>query len=645
MLAVYDGAVDKVSWMLRALVAVVLTVPLLVLTPLSAHAEAPTSLVDVTITENSSPVIDLSNPEQVVELSGTIINTSTARVRYTTVELWKSLTPITDGGELAETLDSPATFPVGERQLPSSEESGHVQVITREAWFDVGARASFTVRATVGELEFATDDAAYLVGVQVRGFPDGDGKKQVVGRGRILVSATSGPVRSSPVVALSAGPQRSPDGEFVDASLATALTSELADLLTVAEDTNATVLLDPMLLMDARALTREHTVAGETTPGLETATSWVSRVDALIRGRRVLRLPWGDIDLARARMGGHLDDVVQWSDDALTDKTLRSLPLAADLGSFASADLVKDLGGLGFTTVFAQNTSGGSRGPVQVVATSDISAPGMGPGGRNTAAQHVSRRVAGELLATTPPTYLARTPVEASAVTSLPVHRRFVGITSEDTPAVFTPADDVPAWDELWQHVDDLMADASFRRDLTGSDDLPELERLAASTMSSQFGTQAEALEWLASSRATVVDPSKITISATSQFVMGSRTNNFPVTITNGLDVPVRLRLVFDSESPQRIRVPATDFVTITPGENLTLIAAPEASSNSVVSVEVHMETMGGTRFGAPADIDITATELGRVAWIIIIISGAVVLGGTVWRIRAVQAERFKEDA
>lgn len=645
MVAVYDGAVDKDSWILRALVAVVLTVPFLALTPLAAHAEVPTSLVDVTITSNSSPVIDLSDPQQVVELRGTIINTSASRVQYAAINFWKSTTPVVSEAGLAEVLATPAAIPMGERQDPFTMESGHVQRITQEDWFEPAQRATFTVSATVGELDLQADDAAYLVGVHVRGVIEGFKGIQTVGRGRILVSATAAPMESSPVVALSAGPQRSPDGDFVDASLATALTSDLAELLTVAEDTNATVLLDPMLLIDARALTGEHTIAGETTPGLKAATAWVSRVDALIRDRRVLRLPWGDIDLARARTSGHLDDVMQWSDDALTDQGLRSLPLAADLGSFASADVVKDLGGLGFTVVFARNTSGGSRGPVQVVATSDITSPGMGPAGRNTAAQHVSRRVAGELLAATPPTYVAHTPAEANAVSSLPAHRRFVGITPEDTPAVFTPADDVSPWDELWQQVDGLISDASFRKDLTGNDDLPELERLAASAMSSQFVTQTQALDWLASSRATVVDPSMITVSATSQFVMGSRTNNFPVTITNGLDIPVTLRLVFDSESPQRIRVPDTDFVTIAPGENLTLIAAPEASSNSVVGVEVHMETRGGTRFGAPVDIEITATELGRVAWIIIIISGAVVLGGTVWRIRAVQAERSKEDA
>jgi hypothetical protein len=42
--------------------------------------------------------------------------------------------------------------------------------------------------------------------------------------------------------------------------------------------------------------------------------------------------------------------------------------------------------------------------------------------------------------------------------------------------------------------------------------------------------------------------------------------------------------------------------------------------------------------------VEITATGLGRVGWIIIVISGAVVGGGTFLRIRAVQRERARES-
>ncbi|MEO7588168.1 MAG: DUF6049 family protein [Arachnia sp.] len=634
---------SRAPWTLRALVALALVIPALALSTQSAHAEGP-DLVDVTITANSTPVLDLSSPDELVELSGTIINTSASRIRFTTVEFWESTAAISTGSELDDTLDSPATVPVGERPPPYSEESGHTQIISREDWFEPGERAAFRVHATVGELTLSNNDAAYLVGIQVRGIPE-EGSKQVVGRGRILVVAASEPLESSRVVQFAAGPQRSVGGDFVDDALATALSTGLAQLLTAAEGSNSVILLDPMLLMDARALAREHIVAGEEVPADEAAAAWVGRMESLIGEGRVLRLPWADVDIPRADASGQLGEALQWADDALTDDALRRLALAVNLQSSATPDLVKRLGEFGVTTVFARNTAGGGIGPVQVVRVDEVSQHGMGPGGSNTTAQQLGRRLANEVVAARPPVYLARTVSEADAARALPAHRTGVAVPTDDTAASFTDPVQGPRWDSLARKIGGLMADASFRRDLTGTDDLPQLERTAVAALSSSFTTEVAALDWLATSAITDVDPSKITISAASQFVMGSRTNDFPVSITNGLDVPVTLRLVFDSESPQRISVPATDYKTLEPGENLTIILTPQASSNGVVTVHGHMETRGGARFGAPVVIDITATELGRVGWIIIIVSGAVVLGGTVWRIRAVQAERSKEDA
>lgn len=641
--AVYDGAVQTARWILRALAAMALVIPAVALTPLVAHA-GPPGLVDVTITANSSPVLDLSDPEQVVELRGTIINTSTSRIQFTVVNFWKSTGAIDTELALEDALDSASNVPEGERQEPFAEESGHVQIITQDDWFEPGARANFTVSATVGELEFPTDDAAYLVGVHVRGITEGIRGNRTVGRGRILVTATTSPLPFSEVVELTAGPQRTMSGDFVDDTLAGALATDLDDLLTLAEDSGATILLDPMLLMDARALAEEHTVGGEAAPADDEAAAWAKRVDALIGKQRVLRLPWGAVDLPRAQATGHLEDVVGWADDALTDSELREIPLAANLESSASPDLVKELGALGFTTVLARNTSGGSIGPIRVVRISDPHQPGMGPGGKNSPAQQLGRRVADELLAETPPTYLVDTADEERDVAALPTHHEVVPIAEDDDAITFTATEPIPRWEALTDRIEDLLSDAAFRLELTGIDDLPQLERVAVVAMSSTFETEAAALAWLDSGQVTEVDPSKVTIGAASQFVMASRTNNFPVSITNGLDRPVELRLVFVSESPQRIDVPATDFVTVGPGENLTLTLAPEASSNSVVTVEGHMETTDGTRFGDPVSIEITATGFGRVGWIIVIISGAVVLGGTFWRIRAVQAERLEED-
>ncbi len=631
------------QWILRALVALALVIPVATFFPAPARAEGP-GLIDVSITENSTPVLDLSNPDQIVELSGTIINTSAVRVQFTAVDFWRSTTPISTGFELEETLRSPAEVPLGRRVEPPTIESGHVQRINEDDWFSPGERATFRVSATIGELEFEADESAYLVGVHVRGFVEGEQDRQTVGRGRILVAATSLPLSSSQVVKLAEGPQRTADGDFIDDSLAIALGSDLDELLTFAEDFDATVILDPMLLMDVRALAADHTVAGIDQPPVEAAAEWAARMETVIEDGRVFRLPWGDTDLPRARAIGYLAEAVGWADDAVTDPELRALPLAADLGDFANSELARELSRLGFSMALASNTSGGSIGSLRVVRVDEPDREGMGPGGSNTAVQQMGRRVATEVVSDDPPTYLARSVDEARSLEELPAEILVEPIPADDGPATFTPAQDSPRWQELSTRLEALFADSAFRRDLTGNDDLAQLERVAAVAMSASFTTQEAALEWLSSSPVTVADPEKITISAAGQFVMASRSNAFPVTITNGLDVPITLRMVFDSASPQRIRVPATEFVTIEGGENRVVTLTPEASSNSVVSIEGWMETRGGQRFGTPVTIEITATQLGRVGWIIIIASGAVVLGGTVWRIRAVQSERSKGD-
>ena len=641
MLPHYHGAVKAHQWVLRALVALAVLIPVLMLTPTTARADGP-DLVDVTITAISTPVLDLSKPEQMVELSGTITNTSTSRISYTTVEFWKSTTPLTTVDELNKMLESPVTEPVGERQQPSSEESGHVQVITRDDWFNPREQVAFKVRATVEDLEFETDQAAYLVGVHIRGIVDGKPGVLTVGRGRILVAATSLPLPSSQVVELAAGPQRTPAGDFMGDSLTTALNSELDELLNAAEDPDTTVLLDPMLLMDVRALADDHTVDGVDEPPVRAAASWATRMDEVIRSGRVFRLTWGNIDLPRARAIGRLENAVGWADDALTDMTLRALPLAADLGSSANSDVTRELSLLGFSMALARNSSGGSIGSLRVIGLSEPDGEGMGSLGSTTSVQQVGRRVATELLSADPPVYLARTAEDVRSIATLPAERTVEPLADDDGPATFSPMKAPPRWQKLSSTIEDLIADAAFRRDLTGNDDLPQLERLAAVSMSSGFTTEAAALDWLSSGSVAVADPRKVTISAADQFVMASRSNTFPITIANGLDVPVTLRMVFDSASPQRIRVQATELVTIEAGENRVVTITPEASSNSVVNIEAGLETQGGMRFGETVDIEITATQLGRVGWIIVIVSGAVVLGGTVWRIRAVRSERIE---
>ncbi len=185
-----------------------------------------------------------------------------------------------------------------------------------------------------------------------------------------------------------------------------------------------------------------------------------------------------------------------------------------------------------------------------------------------------------------------------------------------------------------------IEADAEFLRQLMGSDEPTDLSRIGSTAFSKDFADEAAALAYLDAVAPSRIDASLVTLRAAESFVMGSRTNTFPVTVTNGLGVPIQVRLEFASDSPQRIRVPAVGPVTVGPGQAATVDITPEATANGVAIVRAQLTTVAGDPLGRPLPIEISATDFGRVGWIIIVVSGAVVVGGTALRIRAVQRER-----
>nr|WP_255622574.1 DUF6049 family protein [Tessaracoccus sp. OS52] len=331
-----------------------------------------------------------------------------------------------------------------------------------------------------------------------------------------------------------------------------------------------------------------------------------------------------------------------WQATAVAAEPTRSLPLAVDLGANATLENTRSLGRFGVGTVFVSNVEDGTRSGA-VVAATPLEQTGLGPGGRDTTAQHLGRRLAEEFLAATPPVYVLRSAADVRALGSLE-HNTVVPVPQSGEPLQLAQPWQTPEpWAQLAAGLEEVHSRSEFLEDLTGvaaSQQVTDL--LSAKASSAGFADEAAAIAYVDAHPVAAVDTNQVTISAAGQFVMGSRTNDFPVTIVNGLSFPVTVRLVFESAAPQRIKVPPTDFVTVEPGQNLTLNVAPEASSNGVVAVDAALQTRGGETFGIPVTIEITATDLGRVGWIIIIVSGAVVLGGTVLRIRAVQRENAK---
>ncbi|MDO5676918.1 MAG: DUF6049 family protein [Propionibacteriaceae bacterium] len=625
-----------VGRMLRALLAAVLLAAGVLTVP--SVAQARTDYLDVEITSISTPAINLADPGQVIELHGTLTNVSTTPIRYVNVHFWRAPVPITSQEQL---LSLSRELPLGARLF--EEAAGNLHTLTRDDAFGPGERAEFHVRATVRELTTASahqpplpqDDAVYLLGVHVRGIPEG-GSNMVVGRAEIPTAATAKPAASSALVLLSAPPSWLPDGSFLTDALSDDLTHRLETLLTSAERPGVIAAVDPALYQAARWLSSEHTVAGEPREGSGVALRWVERVDALAEAGRLWRLPFGNPDLVRADATGQRATVLAWAREAVPE-ALVELPLVAVLDGAGRA-LVAELGE--FDTVVVRNATGASSGQPRVLTAAPQGSVSVLPDG-----VQLARRIADELLAPRPLLYVIDTPAAAATDDPLAPHRHHV-------PAATTPSEPL-RWNEttpptpltnLAQALKAEAANAALLADLTPDAPAYHQAAIGAASYSTWFTTESAAINYATAASPPDIDLGLITLRTAASYVMGARVNEFPATLSNGLDVPVTVGVEFDSDAPQRIRVPAVDPVHIPARGSATIIITPEASANGVALVHPRLVTAEGMDLRGSESIEITATDLGRVGWIIILVSGAVVLGGTAWRISTVRRERAEQE-
>ena len=61
------------------------------------------------------------------------------------------------------------------------------------------------------------------------------------------------------------------------------------------------------------------------------------------------------------------------------------------------------------------------------------------------------------------------------------------------------------------------------------------------------------------------------------------------------------------------------------------------------MNVSAHVVSESGRRVTPNTRITVDVTELGMIGWIIVIASGAVLVGATAWRIRQVRRRADKE--
>jgi hypothetical protein len=181
----------------------------------------------------------------------------------------------------------------------------------------LGSRISrdFMLSIPVSELEL-DDDGVYQLGVSLSGQTRGEPSPQVLGIERTFLpwqpEATEKktqltylwPLISSTHLTSETGSDEQQTPVFEDETLAAELApgGRLEQLVSLGRDLPVTWVIDPDLLATVDAMTKNYRVKNGTTTVAGTnqalAKQWLSSVEAAVKGRKVVALPFADPDLA-----------------------------------------------------------------------------------------------------------------------------------------------------------------------------------------------------------------------------------------------------------------------------------------------------------------------------------------------------------
>ena len=193
-----------------------------------------------------------------------------------------------------------------------------------------------------------------------------------------------------------------------------------------------------------------------------------------------------------------------------------------------------------------------------------------------------------------------------------------------------------------------LADDFDEYRDLVPASELSAAETATLSRLVSGWWIgDRTATAWRAAVNRTVSASAvneRVGLAASPRVLMSSRTNEFPITVSNGLAEPIRVRVVFTSDNAQRMSIPPSAVITVGAGQSQTVNVRPEASSNGLVNVTAELQTETGRTVGRNTRIAVEVTDLGVIGWIIVVVSGVVLVAATVLRIRQVRRKQREEE-
>lgn len=107
----------------------------------------------------------------------------------------------------------------------------------------------------------------------------------------------------------------------------------------------------------------------------------------------------------------------------------------------------------------------------------------------------------------------------------------------------------------------------------------------------------------------------KVTISAPRFVILSSGAGPFPVTVSNGLEHRVQLRILARTEGELVIRAP--EMIDLDAGEARTLNLSARPGTIGVHTVQLVTTDDRGTPLGAEAEVSIRSSQVGRIIWVV----------------------------
>ena len=587
-----------------------------------------------------------TGPTDVVTVSGTITNPGAAPVHGVRAQLWRS-TAILHSPAAIENATTGADVP------PGRTVAADGALVEVDATLDPGEQRSFTVVATRAEAGLRSADATYWVGatVSARATPTG---ATTTTEARTLVSLPdTTPARVTTLVELSASPRQVRPNLFSDDALAAELTGRLAVLLDAAARPAASYVVDPALVVEVSDMADGYSVvAGDGVvegSGRAVARAWLDELATLPDAAGYDSL-FARPDLLSARGLGDDDLVPELLAASADPDAGRPLLVVVDAVDTATLEALQPL-----------------DAPVVALDTGVAGVWARAAGTPLLSAVRPARPLAGRALVDTPLNRAAALAASARAAgVQLRLVRNEADVAADRSaePTWITRrsladlmADDPAPWSRAvtaGPHPADVLADdglAGLRAlgdglrayaaaaPASGVADLVD-RHLARAASESWAGDPEGRAAWLAAvdTRVGLAALGRgVSLSALPRFTMSSSENEFPVTVTNELADDVVLTVVAASDTPQRIRLEPSQPVTVRAGTSTGVVLRAVARANGVATATLHAESTDGRRLTGDVPVVVEATDLGAVGWVIVVVSGVVLVVTTALRIRRVR--------